>query len=595
LYKKTTDPSRLITNFQDFFSPVSFRDSLIFKTGSQRSERPIFLNKTSPCRQACPIGIDIPAAFHRASKGEFDEALRIYLQENPLPGICGRVCYHPCELDCNRKDFDNPVNIRGFERFLSDHAQVDVRKEVSIRAKKKKIAVIGSGPAGLSASYHLAKSGYSVSLFEARHEIGGMLRYGIPTYRLPRPILDREIERILSLGIETHLDTDVGEDLRWNELESFDAVFISPGLQLGKMLFEKEAPNDSIFTGLDFLANPRRFGLGKGKVLIVGGGNVAIDVARTLIRLRRGRGKEITLICPESREQMPALSEEVKEALEEGITVLNGWAPQKINQKRGKQLTVEFSRAEVERDEATGRVRIIPVGTETQKHFADKIVIAIGQAARPFQLSEKILVKEEGMVTDQFGRASLPKIFAGGDIKGGKAFVADAIASGKMGAMAISCFLEGKDVEAEFQRCQLGNHSSFSFQHFIDPHHKNSVDFKRVVSFDRINTLFFYESSRNRPEELEAAERIRTFEEVNSGFASGQAEDEISRCFKCGTCIDCENCLDFCPDLSILRDAELGLYGFDEDHCKGCGICSVACPRNVVEMVIEKNENVLDR
>lgn len=588
-------PSRSSTNIHDFFSPVSFRDSLAFKTGSQRSERPIFTNKISRCRQACPIGIDIPAAFHMASKGEYDEALKIYLQENPLPGICGRVCYHPCELDCNRKDFDDPVNIRSFERFLSDRARVGIRNEVPTHSKKEKIAVIGSGPAGLSASYHLARSGYPVSLFEARREIGGMLRYGVPSYRLPRPVLDREIERILSLGIETHLNTDIGKDSIWNGFESFDAIFISSGLQLGKMLFEKEASKDFILTGLDFLANPQEFGLEKEKILIIGGGNVAIDVARTLIRLRRGRGKEITLVCPESRDQMPALPEEIREALEEGITILNGWAPQKLHQKKGKRLAVEFCRAEVERDEASGVVKIIPVGIETQKHFADKIIVAIGQTARPFQLSKNISIKEDGIATDRFGRTSLPKFFVGGDIKGGKAFVADAIASGKMGALAISCFLEGKDVEAEFQRHQFGDRPSFSFEHFIAPDEKNRMDFKKVVSFDQINTLFFYESPRNNPDRLEAAERIRTFEEVNSGLTSGQVEDEISRCFKCGTCIDCENCLDFCPDLSILKDAEQKLYGFDEDHCKGCGICSVACPRNVVEMVIEKNENVLDR
>jgi NADPH-dependent glutamate synthase beta subunit-like oxidoreductase len=589
--------SKRASNIHDFFSAVSFRDSLAFKTGSQRSERPIFTNKTSPCRQACPIGIDIPAAFHKASKGEYDEALTIYLQENPLPGICGRVCCHPCELECNRKDFDDSVNIRSFERFLSDHVHVDIKNEVPIHSKKEKIAVIGSGPAGLSASYHLARSGYSVSLFEARREIGGMLRYGIPSYRLPRPILDREIERILSLGIGTHLDTEIGKDLRWNDLESFDAVFISTGLQLGKMLFEKEVSEDLILTGLDFLANPQEFGLEEEeeKILIIGGGNVAIDVARTLARLRRGKAEGITLLCPESRDQMPALAEEIREALEEGITILNGWAPQTLHRKKGKRLSVDFCRAEVERDEASGAVKIIPVGIETQKHFADRIIVAIGQTLRPFQLSGEISIKEDGIATDRFGRTSHPKIFVGGDVKGGKAFVADAIASGKMGALAISCFLEGKDVEAEFQCHQFGDRPSFSFRHFIGPKERNWVDFKKVASFDQINTLFFYQSVRNNPDRLEAVKRIRTFEEVNGGLTSGRVEDEISRCFRCGTCVDCENCLDFCPDLSILKDTELKRYGFDEDHCKGCGICSVACPRNVVEMVSEKNENVFDR
>ena len=284
---------------------------------------------------------------------------------------------------------------------------------------------------------------------------------------------------------------------------------------------------------------------------------------------------------------MPALAEEIREALEEGITILNGWAPQQLHRKNGKRLAVEFFRAEAERDEASGAVKITPVGIETQKHFADRIIVAIGQTPRPFQLSEEVSIKEDRVATDRFGRTPHPKIFVGGDVTGGKAFVADAIASGKMGALAISCLLEGKGIEAEFRCHQFGDRPSFSFRHFIGPDERNWVDFKKVVSFDQINTLFFYQSARNNSDRLEAVERIRTFQEVNGGLTPERVEDEISRCFRCGICIDCENCLDFCPDVSILKDIELKLYGFDEDHCKGCGICSVACPRNVVEMVSE--------
>jgi len=592
---------RSIPNLQDFFSAISFRDSLGFKTGSQRSERPIFINKTSPCRQACPIGVDIPAAFHKASEGKTDEALKIFLQENPLPGICGRVCYHPCEGECNRKQFDESVNIRSFERFLSDHGQADIKEEVPIHSKRNRIAIIGSGPAGLSASYHLGRLGYSVSLFEARSEIGGMLRYGIPSYRLPRSILDREIERILSLGIEPHLNTTVGKDLAWEDLESFDAVYLSTGLQSGKALFEREPSKGFILTGLDFLANPKRFGLGKKqKILIIGGGNVAIDVARTLVRLRSGKAKEITLVCPESRDQMPALLEEIKEALEEKITILTGLAPQRIHQENGKLLSVDFLPAEVKIDEASGTVKIIPFEGEIQNHLADKIIVAIGQTMKSLPLPEGMAVKEERVVADRFGRTPLLKVFAGGDATGGKAFVADAIASGKIGAFAISCFLEGKDVETEYQYHQIGDRSSFSLQHFTGSSgknsiEKNSVDLKKVVTFDQINTLFFFQSPRKNPDQLEPDKRTRTFEEVAHGLEAASIEDEISRCFKCGTCTDCKNCLDFCPDLSILRDGESRFYGFDEDHCKGCGICSVACPRDIVQMVMEKNENVLIR
>jgi len=580
---------RSALNRSDPFTAVSFDTSLIFKTGSQRSERPVFVNKAAPCCQACPIGIDIPTAFYMASKGDIDGALRIYLQENPLPGVCGRVCYHPCEAECNRGSFDESINIHSFERFLSDHGHMDIKRDVPIHSKKERIAVVGSGPAGLSAAYHLARSGYRVTLFEAKSELGGMLRFGIPCYRLPRSVLDGEIERIRSLGIQTRLETTVGKDPSWKDLESFDAVFISIGLQSGTTLFETDGSEADILTGLDFLADPQRWSLEDDtqKTLIIGGGNVAIDVARNLLRLCQGREGNITVLVPESRDQMPALPEEIKEALEEGVAILNGWAPHKLHRGNGGSFSLDFCRAEVRIDEESGTVEIIRVGEEIQKYTADRIIVAIGQTMKSDNLPEGIEIEHGKIVTDRFGRTSLPRVFAGGDAIGGKAFVADAVASGKMGALSISCFIESRDVETMFQAHRIGNGQAFPFQHLIEGPEKNSVDLKRVVSFDQINTLFFSEGVRHNADELEPEARKKTFEEIISALDSARMDEEISRCFKCGTCIDCEICLDFCPDISIIKDAKLGIYSFDTDYCKGCGVCSVACPRNVIEMVRE--------
>lgn len=572
------------------FLPMSSSNSLIFKTGAQRSERPVFINKVAPCRHACPIAIDIPTAFHLASGGDIDGALRTYLKDNPLPGVCGRVCYHPCEVECNRGDFDESVNIRSLERFLSDRGQVDVRENVPIHSREQTIAVIGSGPAGLSAAYHLARSGYRVTIFEGRPELGGMLRYGIPSYRLPRAVVDREIERIVSLGIQTRPSTTVGKEVSWKDLELFDAIFLSVGLQSGKIPFEAEAPGKDILTGLDFLAHPQQWDLDDEslKTLIIGGGNVAIDVARTLVRLRRGNGTNITVVCPESRDQMSALEEEVDEAAEEGITILPGWAPHVLHRENGQPVSLDFFRAAVTIDETSGAIEIKRAGEEIRHHRADKIIIAIGQNVRSDSLPPGIEINNGRIVTDRYGSTSLPRVFAGGDATGEKAFVADAVASGKRVALAISCFLEGRDLDAVFENCRIVESQGFSFHRFMGEEDEDSVDLRSVVPFNRINTLFFLESPRNNPERLEPEARKSSFEEVTRGLEPSQMEEEIARCFRCGTCIDCGACLDFCPDLSIIKDARAGIYSFDADYCKGCGVCSVACARGVVEMVSEK-------
>jgi NADPH-dependent glutamate synthase beta subunit-like oxidoreductase len=585
------DRYRPMVSRDDPFTAVSWESTRVFKTGTQRSEKPLFINKLAPCRQACPIGINIPTAFNLASKGDIDGALQVFLQENPLPGVCGRVCYHPCESECNRKNFDEPIGIRSLERFVSDHGKADSPGHAAVGSRKGKIAVIGSGPAGLSASYHLARFGYSVTLFEARPELGGVLRYGIPPYRLPRSVLDREIERIISLGITAQVETTAGGDLPWEELRSFDALFLSVGFQAGKSLLTLKMPGTAVITGLDFLTDPMRWNLedNTNKTLIIGGGNVAIDAARTLMRIRRGRGSNITVVCPESRDHMPALPEEIAETLEEGLSIVNGWAPYRLQRDGGGLLTLNFRRAEVRVDTKTGNVEITTVGRETRGYPVDTIIVAIGQHMGAESLPKGIDIQDGRIVTDRFGRTSLPHVFAGGDVTGGRAFVADAIADGKRGALAISCFLEGRAIEEELQIHGLGQGLSFSIEHSMQCSEVETCDLKTVVNLEQINTLFFSECARREPNRLQPEARSKSFDEITRGLEPSAMAEEVSRCFRCGTCIECEICLDFCPDISIFKDTESGIYSFDPDYCKGCGVCSVACPRGVIQMVGERS------
>ncbi|MBP1746066.1 MAG: FAD-dependent pyridine nucleotide-disulfide oxidoreductase, partial [Deltaproteobacteria bacterium] len=293
-------------------APFSQGSTEIFLTGHWSSRKPVYVEKTSPCREGCPIGNDIARAFHHAAKGEYDEALRIYRQDNPLPGVCGRVCYHPCETACNRKSFDEAINIRGFERFLADHGKVDITREMTDNKRPETIAIVGSGPAGLSAAYHLARLGFGVTIFEALPEPGGMLMYGIPEYRLPREVLRKEIGYIRDLGVEMKTGIRVGKDVTLPDLKKeYNAIFIAVGAHKGMGLGIAGDDSSGVMEGITYL---REINLGKkvklGKrVAVIGGGNTAIDCARTARRLG---AKDITIIYRRSRAEMPALAEDVE-------------------------------------------------------------------------------------------------------------------------------------------------------------------------------------------------------------------------------------------------------------------------------------------
>ncbi len=545
--------------------PFSRGTTEIFLTGHWSSKKPVYANKTSPCREACPIGNDISRAFAYAEKGDYDEALRIYRQENPLPGVCGRVCYHPCELSCNRKDFDEALNVRGFERFLADHGKV--RPERPLLKRKEKAAVIGSGPAGLSAAYHLARLGYNVHIFEALPEAGGMLRYGIPEYRLPKRVLRKEIGFIRALGVEIATGVRVGKDIPLSLLEKdYHALFVAVGSHKGMTL---GVEGDGLaLQGIAFL---RSVALGEtvkigARTAIIGGGNTAIDCARTARRLG---AKDVSIVYRRSPSEMPALAEDVQAARAEGIALHFLTAPKRLTADKGA-INLECMEMELGAPDGSGRARPVPIEGSLFTLKVDSVIAAVGQV--PESDIPGLNRNERGLIENS------PGVFVGGDCAGAKAFVADAIASGKQGALAIHCRLEGKDLKEEFSRHRIGGGSSFSFQHLLDPLSCPS-DLKRVVTLDQLNTICVPAAPRK---DSATASKIDSFQETARGLSASKMSSEVERCFKCGTCTQCDLCFLLCPDISLKKEEDG--YAVNADYCKGCGVCATTCPRSVIDM-----------
>lgn len=566
--------------------PFSQESTEIFLTGYWSNKKPLWIEKVSPCRQGCPIGNPIARAFYYASRGDYDMALKVYRQESPFPGVCGRVCYHPCESLCNRNGFDEAINIRGFERFLSDYGRVDIEKERPIKPRKERIAVIGSGPAGLSASYYLARIGYNVTIFEALLYPGGMLRYGIPAYRLPRDVLDREIDYIKALGVEIKTRMRVGQDISLSELKrDYKAIFIAIGTHKGMKLGIDGEDCDGVIEGIGLLRDVNsgiKVDMGRN-VIVIGGGNTAIDCARSALRTG---GREVTILYRRSRSEMPALAEDVEWAIAEGIKIEYLAAPKRIISKGGRVSKIECIRMELGEADESGRPRPIPVKGSEFILEADAIVSAIGQAPDSGFIKEIGLTPGRGgiiNVSPESFSTDIEGVFAGGDSAGVNAFVADAIASGKMAAMAISCYIEGKDIKKELSPYQIGEGPSFSFQHFLDGKEAD-VDLKNIATYEKINTLCF--SHRRRVESpvlIQPDISKNSFDEVIGTIPHDSMEKEIDRCFKCGTCTRCDLCFYLCPDISISKDVQNG-YKVKRDYCKGCGVCAFTCPRNVIEI-----------
>ncbi|HSB04312.1 MAG TPA: NAD(P)-binding protein [Thermodesulfobacteriota bacterium] len=569
---------------------VSQGDMAWNKTGSWRTQRPFYEDKTPPCNAACPAGNDIVSFILKIVQGDFEGAWNLIREENPFPGICGRVCFHPCEQKCNRGSFDDPLAIRALERFVAEFAshlpsqKINLlEKERKSRKRKEKIAIIGAGPAGMSCAYHLARLHYNVTVFEALPSAGGVLRTGIPSYRLPREVLDRELSTIETLGAKVKTGMPIGQEMEMEDLKDYSAIFVAAGAHRSRQLRVPGEKGRNVSSGLDFL---KAINLGKEvevgrRIAIIGGGNTAIDVARSLVRL----GKNPIILYRRSREEMPAFEEEVIEALEEGVEFRFLVSPIRILEQKGiKRL--ECLRMKLAEKDETGRRRPVAVSDSQFLIEAEQVIVAAGEEVDVSFLSRGIRKREGIVLTHTGGGTSVNGIFAGGDFASRERTVAHAIGSGKRSAIAIDSYLKKEDPEKVIQSLLVGYGPSVSIFPYFHPGER--IRSSHVVTFEELNLDYFEKAKRVEEAKYLLPERTKGFFEVASPLTERTALEEAERCFNCGTCNECDTCYTFCPDASILKGIQSLSHQVDYDFCKGCGICYVECPRRAISLKEEE-------
>ncbi len=527
--------------------------SLANKTGSWRTERPVYVDRLPPCNAQCPAGEDIQGWLFHAESGDYEAAWTHLTRDNPFPAVMGRVCYHTCESKCNRGQMDSPVGINSVERFLGDEA---IKRgwsfAVPATESGKHVLVVGAGPSGMSAAYHLRRLGHRVTVKEAGPLMGGMMRFGIPQYRLPRDVLDAEMQRIVAMGVKVELGTKVENIEDDMKAGAFDAAFLAVGAHIAKRTYIPAKDSTHILDAVSVLRSMEgedKPMLGR-RVVVYGGGNTAFDVARTAKRLG---ATEAIIVYRRNREKMPAHDFECEEAMQEGVMVK--WLST-IKQADQGALTIEkMALDEKGNPQPTGEFETLE---------ADSLVLALGQDV-DLSLLEGVpgLDVKDGVVqvdpkTMMTGRAG---IFAGGDMVPADRNVTVAVGHGKKAARNIDAWLRNT------QSVQAEKHAP--------------------ATFENLNPWYYSDAPGTVRPQLEIARRTSSFDEVQGGLTEDNALFEARRCLSCGNCFECDNCYGVCPDNAVIKLGPGNRFKFNYDYCKGCGVCVAECPCGAIEMVPE--------
>ncbi|PIE83395.1 MAG: glutamate synthase [Candidatus Contendobacter odensis] len=521
--------------------------------GPQRIQRPIYQDSIPTCNNACPAGENIQAWLTHAQAGSFKQAWQKLTEENPLPAVHGRVCYHPCETACNRDKLDAPVSIHAIERFLGDKAlEEDWQYEITAQPSGKRVLIVGAGPSGLSAAYHLARLGHTVEIHEAGPVAGGMMHFGIPAYRLPRDVLDGEIKRIENMGVNIVLNHRVDDLLTEKKAGNFDAMFVAVGAHLSKRTDIPSRDAGKMLDALGFLKEVESGNVPKlgRRVAIYGGGNTAMDAARVAKRL----GHEPMIIYRRDREHMPAHDFEADEALEEGVKI--HWL-RTIKAIEETTFTVEV----MEIDEATGRPR--PTG-EIETIEADALIMALGQDVDTSFLGKipDLQFKSDGVVeVDENMMTHYPGLFAGGDMVPSDRTVTIGVGHGKKAARNIDAWLRG------------------------DTYNKPPKG--PIATFDKLHVWYYTDAAQRPQGHLDMKKRQSSFEEVVGGLGQKEAVYEAKRCLSCGNCYECDGCYGACPEDAIIKLGPGRRYRYNYDLCTGCAVCFEQCPCHAIEMTPE--------